>query len=238
MVKDNNVHIKLEVCKDKSSGKLFMSAHFDTKAPNIVKEKDYYAWTPTIEEKNLLNEAFELMPTIASPSKPNEMPPKVEEKVEEKKEEKHFSKFFSKQENKIEPKIEIKEEIKQETKEESKAEIKDLPEPEITKNDDSDEFEVTDEETDKDDFQKVTSDISSPFGTIKETKDEKPTVKEEKISEYGEDDGIIVEADSDAIEAALKKHVGKDDDDSIVEADENTIIDRVLKQKKKGKWRN
>ena len=52
-----------------------------------------------------------------------------------------------------------------------------------------------------------------------------------------EEKGILVEADADAIEAALKKHSKKDDNiESFKEADEQTIVDRVLRQKKKGKW--
>ena len=43
---------------------------------------------------------------------------------------------------------------------------------------------------------------------------------------------MIVKADADAIEKALKKHT-EDKDESMVEADEKTIIDKVLKQKKK-----
>ena len=46
---------------------------------------------------------------------------------------------------------------------------------------------------------------------------------------------MIVEADADAIDDAIKKHT-KEDDESIVEADEQTIIDKVLSQKKKGRW--
>ncbi len=48
------------------------------------------------------------------------------------------------------------------------------------------------------------------------------------------DDGIIVKADDKAIERALKKE--EDEDNSIKEVDEQTIIDKVLSQKKKGKW--
>jgi len=45
---------------------------------------------------------------------------------------------------------------------------------------------------------------------------------------------MVVEADQDAIEAALKKHTKEDE--TLVEADEQTIIDKVLSQKKKGRW--
>ena len=45
---------------------------------------------------------------------------------------------------------------------------------------------------------------------------------------------VIIEADDAAIDAALKKHWEREK--SFVEADEKTIIDKVLNQKKKGKW--
>ena len=42
------------------------------------------------------------------------------------------------------------------------------------------------------------------------------------------------EADEEAIDAALKKK--QQGDKTIVEADEDTIVEKVLSQKKKGKW--
>jgi hypothetical protein len=51
-----------------------------------------------------------------------------------------------------------------------------------------------------------------------------------------EDKGIIVKADDHAIDRALKKRQAAGDDKSIVEADEKTIVEKVLSQKKKGKW--
>ncbi len=64
---------------------------------------------------------------------------------------------------------------------------------------------------------------------IEEADDETKSKKEK-------DEKILREADNDAIEKALKKHVDNGNDDSIKEVDEQTIIDRVLSQKKKGKW--
>jgi ligand-binding SRPBCC domain-containing protein len=55
--------------------------------------------------------------------------------------------------------------------------------------------------------------------------DKESNKKEEKV---------IIEADDAAIDAALKKHW--EHEKSFVEADEQTIIDKVLNQKKKGKW--
>ena len=61
-------------------------------------------------------------------------------------------------------------------------------------------------------------------------------LKNDDLKNYGDeqDKGLIVEADAEAIDEAIKKH--SKDDDAIVEADEQTIIDKVLSQKKKGRW--
>lgn len=69
---------------------------------------------------------------------------------------------------------------------------------------------------------------------VHEPTENEPKSDEKEIKKM-EDEKIIVEADSDAIEAALKRHI-HDEDSSFVEADEQTIIDKVLSQKKKGKW--
>lgn len=83
---------------------------------------------------------------------------------------------------------------------------------------------------------------SSPFGRKTAAKKEEETVFEVTGEEASEehpkstkelDEGVIVRADDSAIERALKK---EDEDNSIKEVDEQTIIDKVLSQKKKGKW--
>ena len=207
MTKDNKVNIKIEVCRDKNSGKLSLLAHFNANASNIKIEKNEYFWWPTPEEKDLLNEAFELMPltqTMASP-KPVQTTPEpaiIEEPTT--------------------PNIDT--EIKKPT------EL--LP---LEKEEKPAEFEITTEEPKKDDIieeiNKNDLDTKVDIKTPEPTKDE---ITENNKKE--EDEGIIVEADAEAIDAALKKHVDKDKDESIVEADEQTIIDKVLSQKKKGKW--
>jgi hypothetical protein len=61
------------------------------------------------------------------------------------------------------------------------------------------------------------------------------TEEESKPKDIDEmDEGIIAKADDAAIERALKKNV--DDDKIIKEVDEQTIIEKVLSQKKKSKW--
>ena len=279
MVKDNNVNITIEVCKDKISGKLYIQAHFNIKAPNVLMDNDYYTWMPTIEEQNLLNEAFEFMPMDFSPSITETKKPIIEEKIEEKtssnistkeetnlkpevniekkdekpdvtqtvdkpevtqtvdkpevnieqKEEKTSSNFSTREETNLRPEVNIveKEEIIEEKREVT---------PTIEKPRESDIFEITNEniKTDikKDDGNKT----ESTFEKMSEPLEKKQEKEEPLSSKIEEDDGIIVEADFDAIEAALEKHIGTKDN-TIVEADEKTIIDRVLKQKKKGKWR-
>lgn len=225
MVKDNNINIKLEVCRDKTSGKLTILAHFDEDAPNIIKEKGEYLWMPTLEEKDLLIEAFTLI-TLNSPhitsdkfqpereakmevkSKPDLEPKNPEEKLEdapslEKPDTPSvFEKFNFK--NKIEEnKIEVKK--IEENQQNTKIPVEDIP-PKI-------EEQVEPEDLD------AQKEIESD---------------EINIDESRENIEMMVEADSEAIDAALKKHTEKDK--SIVEVDEQTIIDKVLSQKKKGKW--
>ena len=74
--------------------------------------------------------------------------------------------------------------------------------------------------------------IDEPMIEEPKPEEQKPDEPEGDKKEYGED--MVVEADQDAIEAALKKHTKEDE--TLVEADEQTIIDKVLSQKKKGRW--
>jgi len=77
-------------------------------------------------------------------------------------------------------------------------------------------------------FEIIENVISDEIEQKEETKAENTEVNIE------EDEGMIVKADSDAIEKALKRHI-EEKDGSMVEADEKTIVDKVLKQKKKWK---
>ena len=60
------------------------------------------------------------------------------------------------------------------------------------------------------------------------------TDKDKEKKDDEKDNGMIVKADSKAIEDALKRHK-EEKDSSMVDADEKTIIEKVLKQKKKWK---
>ncbi|UCF50063.1 MAG: hypothetical protein JSU91_00870 [Thermoplasmatales archaeon] len=217
MTKDNKINLKLEVYKDKNSGKLSIKAHFDKSAPNIYKEKESFLWVPTIEEKDFLNEAFKMMPEGMNASLPKDKNSKSEEpKVTE-----------------DTSKPETPDKIEELFEEQPSTEDKDTTE----KTPDEVVEETPTVETPEDDL--ITTDEKT------EEKDDNPPEVDDKMLEEIDNDEIktldneqdkamIVEADADAIDEAIKKHTK--DDESIVEADEQTIIDRVLSQKKKGKW--
>lgn len=198
MDKDDKIHVRLEICKDENSDELTIMTHFDSNAPNFSEDKDGYFWMPTLEERNFINEAFELISTTniksLSPEKPMVKPPKEEKlavpepqfNIEDKKPEKIQSPF------------------------ESKAEKKPADLPPLKKGEEEVVFEKTEEESKSDDL-------------------ESETKEEEDV-----DKGLLVKADDQAIDAALEK--SKEKDKAIVEADEQTIIEKVISQKKKGKW--
>jgi len=155
MADNNKVNIKLEIYRNKTNGKLSLLVRFDTKANNIVVEKDNYSWLPTTEEIELINEAFEIFSNKKTPI--STFSP---EKIIEKHLEKPSNESSDKKEN-------------------------------IAKNKDA----VEDEED-------------------------------------------VLETGDESIEEAIKKHIkDEDEDDVLKEADEHTIIDKVLSQKKKGRWK-
>jgi len=226
MSKVDNINIKLEVFKDKSSGKLSIMAHFDSNAPNVFEEKDGVFWMPTIEENDLLNDAFEFIPLDGGSIPPVKKTPEPEEiKKEEPLPEPEIQ---EQTEPAPEPEPQLEIEPTPEIKEEKPVDLPPLENPT-----NKDVFEVTDENIKKDDMEKEPEQqIEQP--SYDEPAPEEPP-SEEKENKIKEDQGLIVEADSDAIEAALKKHTDAKEE-GMVEADEQTIIDKVLSQKKKGKW--
>jgi len=249
MSNDKNVHIKLELSKDKNSGKINLIARFNNKAPNILFENNEYFWIPTIEEKDLLNEAFELVPSLKGSSFENISEPK-EELIEPKVEENEI-----KQEPPIKTSYETpleEEPIKTSYNPSSEESVLEKPVYEEPK-EKSSIFKITREDK-IDDPDNNINDLNEPkveiktesdntgiFGNKKiDTDDDlKKNETDDNIEKNTSDEAIIVEADNDAIQAALKKRNDDDfddDDKTLVEADEKTIIDKVLKQKKKGKW--
>ena len=246
MIKDAKVSIKLEVCRDKTTGKLSITAHFSSNSPNVTQDKEGYCWMPTMEEKDLLNDAFELIPMEGRQVSPM----------------KSTSKSLDKEEEITKSKPMVGEELKPEP--EPLQPVKEGKEPAdlplLETSNESDVFDVTDDHIKNDDFERIIDkkidETSSKKDEkkdykkveeliIEEPEPEKPKIEEPKPDEpksnepesekkkYGED--MIVEADQEAIEAALQKHTKEAE--SIVEADEQTIIDKALSQKKKGRWK-
>ena len=212
MTKNNRTNLKLEVCKNKTSGKLSITAHFNSTAPNVFKDKDSFFWMPTEEEKDFLNEAYEFM---AEDTDLNF----TEKNIQKPKETKFIPKPVTEEKLKPTVKIQPMEDWKKPTN---------LPPKEKT--DEPAVFEVTDEENKTNDFDNtIDKNIDEDY-----VKTDKHTSYEFEAKKKKEDQGIIVEANSEEIEAALKRHT--DRDETIVEVDEQTIIDKVLSQKKKGKW--
>lgn len=257
MSKNEKIYIKLEVCKD-SSGKLKIMAHFNNDAPNIIITKDEYTWIPSIEEKDLLNDAFGYFLLNQKTIKEN-----ITHVSPEPKEQKPILEFKKEQDikttEKNEPIAEVNPPIEQEPFEEKPVEekksddrIEQINKRQISK-DESEDIILEKTSDEKPNVFEIAVDEKLAMEEIEELKlrgemDAKVEIKKEKINETEEPDGVtkskkekdeklLREADNDAIEKALKKHVDIGSDDSMKEVDEQTIIDRVLSQKKKGKWR-
>ena len=216
--KDDKVNIKLEVCRDRTSNKLSIMAHFNDNAPNIFKENGEYYWIPTQEEKRLLNEAFELVQSNTPNINSNINTPTQHEinniKVEPV----------------MEPKI-------TEQKSEDVSPLDKIDKSPIFGLNSKDE-ENTNIEKNKElprDFIPTKNEETINLDELKNPKEQKkPEIDEFEPNKSDMDRGLIVEADSEAIHEALNKYTEKDN--SIVEADEETIIDKVISQKRKGKW--
>lgn len=220
MTKDDNINIKLEVCRENKTKNITILAHFDAKSPNIIIDKNEFIWIPTIEEKDFIKDAFNFIPINRTISPPKPVQKEKNENVYQRIEEPNLIKN-------TEPAPEIKPEIEEKIEEIPALERKEPKIEEVTnetiplKNDEIEEDKKQDEMSAK----------------VNIRRDDTPRTNEE-IEENKEkiDEGIIVEADANAIEAALQKHTVKEDDNSIVEADEETIINKVLSQKKKRGW--
>ena len=61
MEKNENIYIKLEISRDPRDGVLNLMTKFDSNAPNFIKDENGFSWSPTKEERELLNEAFALI---------------------------------------------------------------------------------------------------------------------------------------------------------------------------------
>ena len=200
MTKNDNIHIKLEICKDENSRELKIMTHFNSNAPNFFKDENSFLWAPTLEEKDFINEAFDLMPAGRMPTSPpkniNPEPPTPE--IPE-------TPDVPSPEEKVVEKPRIPPSPFGNGPEEERTSTPDLPPLEETIQDKPPVSESPEEET-----------------------------KNENVDIDKKEEDVFVEADDVAIDEALKKH--GEDDNSMVEADESTIIEKVLSQKKKGRW--
>ena len=195
MPRNDNINVRLEVCKDKNSGKLSIRAHFDLNAPNIEMDKDGYIWVPTIEEKEFLNEVFQLFPL-------NNFAPTREklQRTEENLNKKTFTTLPKTEKQKV---------------------------PSVFEKTESN---LKDNNPEKNIFEKRLESQNRRHEPAQEE-----TIHHER--EYSEkEEKLILEADDAAIDAAIKRRIA--DDKSFVEVDEQTIIDKVLSQKKKGRFNN
>lgn len=61
MKKNENIFISLGLQKDIESKSLLLSVQFDRNAPNFFEDNQVISWSPTIDELDFINEAFELM---------------------------------------------------------------------------------------------------------------------------------------------------------------------------------
>jgi len=190
--------------------------YFDPNAPNFCKDEDGYFWCPTIEERNFLNEAFEFIPkkdqTASQPLEKREERVAAPRPVETK------------------PQVNVeyrRPEIKPPERKEA------MPEPQTPVNKEYKRPWEKSSPFEKKDWKKSTD--LPPLEKPQREAVFEVTEEESKPKDIDEaDESIIAKADDAAIERALKKD--DDDDKTIREVDEQTIIEKVLSQKKKGKW--
>jgi len=79
---------------------------------------------------------------------------------------------------------------------------------------------------------------NEPKVDVKSDKEfKKPADAKDDSDKFFKEDLLVSDSNNEDVEDVEKKHSENEDDEKIVEADEKTILDRVLSQKKKGKWR-
>ena len=107
MINNNEINIRLELLKDKNTGKLSIAIRFDTKAPNVSFEKNEYIWMPTLAERDLINDAFKLI--LDTNSGLTTQTEKIKE-TEENKEINQPDEVEIKKENNLDIKVDVKNE--------------------------------------------------------------------------------------------------------------------------------
>lgn len=56
-----DIYCKIELIKDKSTGKMMFSAHLNKDAPNVTTDEQSVSWTPTIEEQHFIIDTISLL---------------------------------------------------------------------------------------------------------------------------------------------------------------------------------
>ena len=56
-----DIYCKIELVKDKNTGKMMVTAHLNPQAPNIITNEQSISWTPTFEEQHFLMDAIALL---------------------------------------------------------------------------------------------------------------------------------------------------------------------------------
>ena len=222
MDKNENVFITLQIEKNRSSGDLMLVLSFDKNAPNFSMDGDTIRWAPTFEELDLVMETYEIT------SKKKNRVERCDEEVRNTVPYPHSDeqKEVSSSDEPSEQKIATFEPL------EENVDVKEsLSDPVLDKKDDGEGrvFAQVDEAASdpvldkKDDgegrvFAQVDEDASDPV-----------------LDKKGDEGEVFVQVDERTIEAALeKKRVGVGEA-LILDKDDKSIIDRMLKKKEKDK---
>ncbi|RLF29714.1 MAG: hypothetical protein DRN05_01035 [Thermoplasmata archaeon] len=249
--KKSGIYVKLRLEKDRNSGCLMIKAHFDPNAPNYSKDENGFKWYPTSEEIDFINEAFELIPKYKSQDQCFTNKVEQLEQLEQSDDSSHIAQEEEKTEEQLKssdvstpPPMTQHSEKTLETPDISSSEVSETKEEEVKQEKPSSvetagkaEEEIVHpmEKTgtyDSEPLEPEKTSFDPPQHFESETEDYSATPSENKKEER-----ILVEADKETIDEIIKrKREEMEDDGFLVEADEKTIIDKVLQQKKKGKW--
>lgn len=201
LIKDDKINIKLELFKDRFSNKFSILTHFNQNAPNIQKDDEGFIWVPTIEERDLINDAFKLLSLDDYFNKIKTSPQTIEDT-----------------EKLIQP-SQTESKNKQEISENNSSIKKEKATYNIRKNEIKTENDSRNE--------------SSYFESINKSPFEKKN-KNQEINDKNIEENKFFEIDENSIEKELSTKGNKHD--TKLDDEEQTIVDRVLNQKKKEKW--
>jgi len=220
MDKNENVFIKLQIEKDHSSGDLMLILNFDKNAPNFLMDKDTIRWSPTSEELDLVMETYEIT------SKKKNRGERYDEEV------RNTSPCLHSDDKTEVSSSDEHSERKIATFEPFEGDIcfkESASESVLDKKDDEEEI-----------FVQVDEKTSDPV-LDKKGEDEEIFVQvDEKTSDpvldkKGEDEEIFVQVDEKTIDAALKRKSVGVGEALILDEDDKSIIDKMLKKRGKNK---